>query len=70
MPERVSTGGTKTFEYGKSHNPRLSSEEKKKIERAYQKAEERKSREKRNKSIIVIVIVLAILAIAGYFLLT
>ncbi len=62
MTEEVRTGGTKKFVAGK--RPEIEPELAKKIEKGYEKAEERKRRERRNK-IIIIIIVVVILIILG-----
>ena len=63
MSERVSTGGIKTFQYEKGHNPKLSTEEKLEIKEAYAKADERRRKEKRNRLIITIIAIVIILSI-------
>jgi hypothetical protein len=66
MAERVSTGGTKTFEYGKDYNPKLDEDRKKGIEEAYGKYYERKAREKKMRTIwIVVLIIVVLFAILG-----
>ncbi|MBS3088736.1 hypothetical protein J4402_03055 [Candidatus Pacearchaeota archaeon] len=68
MVEKVQTGGTKTFDYNKSSQSKLDERERKEIEKAYQKADERKRREKRNKIILIVSILLLLLIIIFAFL--
>ena len=63
MVEKVQTGGTKTFDYRKSSQSGLDERERREIEKAYQKADERKRREKRNKIILIIIAILITLAV-------
>ena len=68
MAEKVQTGGTKTFAYDKSSQSELNEKEKREIEKAYQKADERKAREKRNKIIVIVTVILLVLIIISAFL--
>lgn len=67
MAERVSTGGVKSFDYGKRER-KLDEERKKGIEEGYEKYYERKRREKRRKVIGIIVLILILLALAAIFI--
>ena len=69
MVERVQTGRTRIFDYGKDHKPRLDPEQKKEIEEAYGKYYERKEREKRNKIVAIIILILLVLTFFGVYLL-
>lgn len=62
MSERVETGGLMSFDYSKSEKPRMSEEQKKEIEEAYEKYYERKRREKRRRFFIIVLIIVIILA--------
>ena len=41
--EKVNTGGTISFNYSKEYNPKITDEERRGIEEAYKKVDERKS---------------------------
>lgn len=69
MAEEVNTGGTRIFRYGGSDAPRLKEEERREIQEAYAKADERKRKEKTRNWIIFIVIALVVLGILTYLLL-
>jgi hypothetical protein len=64
MAERVSTGGTRTFEWDKKAS-KLDDERKKEIKRGYAQYQERRKREKRNKIILLTAILIIILIILG-----
>ena len=55
MSEEVQTGGVMRFRYGKNDERKLSDSQKKEIDEAYARANERKAKEKRNKMIFWIV---------------
>jgi hypothetical protein len=63
MAERVSTGGTKTFEYDKGDISELDEERKKGIVEGYEKYYERKAREKMRRTIWVIFLIAVVLLI-------
>jgi hypothetical protein len=69
MVENVQTGGLKNFRRS-GEEPKLSDEQKKEIEDAYKRADERKAEEKRKRRIYWIIgFLILILIIAGvYFL--
>lgn len=72
MGENVESGGTIRFNYGRGERPKASENEKKEIEEAYARADERKQREKRNRQIlwtIAGIIILIVIGIVGYILL-
>ena len=66
--ERVSTGGTKTFEYS-GGDLKLDEERKKAIAEGYEKYNERKVREKRNKLILWIIVAIILLIVISFFVL-
>ncbi|MEK6854866.1 MAG: hypothetical protein AABX73_01455 [Nanoarchaeota archaeon] len=68
MTEKVSTGGLMSFKYEKTHAPKLNEDEKKEIEKAYEKYYERKRKEKKRR-VIIISIITVILLVSIYFLL-
>ncbi len=63
MPEKVSTGGTKSFVYPKNHKSSLTENQKKEIEDAYNEFYERKRKEKKRKIAALIIFILAVIAI-------
>jgi uncharacterized membrane protein YvbJ len=63
MAERVSTGGTKSFEYKKGYDPKLTKTQKQEIDRAYALANERKRKEKKKRNLIIITIIILVLII-------
>lgn len=70
MAEEVETGGLMRFRYSGEH-AKLSDKDKKDIEEAYRKADERKRREKKKKHIIwtiSILILILLIAVSVYFL--
>ncbi len=69
MVEAVDTGGVKRFVYGKEDRPTLSAEQKKEIEDAYRRADERKENERRRRKMfwIIGILLLVVLTIAGLF---
>ncbi len=70
MAERVHTGGTRSFDYGKGYNPRLNDEDKRGIEEAYEKYYQRKAEEKKRQKIIWISIIgIILILIAGLIIL-
>jgi len=70
MAERVSTGGTITFEYQKGHTPKINTEQKKEIRGAYEKYYKRKAKEKKRRNILIAlaVIILLIIFLAVIFI--
>jgi len=68
MPERVNTGGVKSFDYSKLEKQNLSDKQRKEIRDAYAKAAERKAREKRNRIIIWIIVILVLIVLGILFL--
>ncbi len=68
MPERVQTGGMKVFDYSKVERQRLSDKDKKELNEAYAKADERKKRDKRNKIVIWIIVILVLIILGILFL--
>ena len=67
MPEQVSTGGLKTFDYNKNINLVLDDERKRDINEAYDKYYQRKDKDekqkKRNWIILIIIILIALILI-------
>lgn len=63
MVERVTTGGTISFNYKKAEERKLSRGEKKEIDEAYEQYYERKRKEKKKRIIIWIIIALIIIAL-------
>lgn len=63
MTERVSTGGTKSFEWDKKAE-KLDDERKEEIKRGYEQYQERKKREKRNKLILLIAAILILIIVS------
>ena len=63
MTERVSTGGTKVFEYKKGSQTKLNNEQKREIGEAYDKYYERKRKDKRKRNIAIMIVILIILTI-------
>ncbi len=72
MPENVQTGGIMNFRYEKAGKQRISESERREIEEAYARADERKRRERRDKKVkwivIALIIILIISGISYYFL--
>ena len=62
MVEKVNTGGVMSFDYSKAEKSKLSSEQKRGIERGYEEYERRKRRERRKKFIIILLIIVIIFA--------
>lgn len=60
MTTRTHTGGLKTFDYPKNHNPQLTTEEKLEFKEAYRKIDERKRKETISKNVIIIITLLII----------
>ncbi len=58
--EVVNTGGLKKFVYSKKHNSKLTHEEERGYENAWEKARERKRKEKRIRYLIVLGIIVTI----------
>tara|TARA_Y100000310_G_C20683361_1_gene817442 strand:+ start:1811 stop:2029 length:219 start_codon:yes stop_codon:yes gene_type:complete len=63
MAEKVETGGLMSFRYEKGSHGKLEDKEKREIEGAYARAEERKMRERRNRMIMWIVIIAVLLLV-------
>ena len=68
MPERVNTGGVKSFDYSKLEDQKLSDNKKREIEDAYAKAAERKRREKRDRAVFWIIVILILIVLGILFL--
>ena len=67
MVERVSTGGTVSFDYKIAEEKKLSQKEKKEIDEAYERYYERKNEEKKKGIIIGTIIALIIIALILFF---
>lgn len=63
MAEEVQTGGIVRFRYDNQNQLKLTDKQKKEIEEAYKKADERKRKEKIRKKLIVILIILVIISL-------
>lgn len=68
MAEEVSTGGLKSFRYGKGKDLKMSNEQKKEIDEAYGKYYERREKEKRNRTIFWVVAGLIVLLVLGFII--
>ena len=66
MVERVETGGLMSFDYSRSGGSKLDDDEKREIDEAYARAEERKQKERRNRIILWVVVALIVLGVVGF----
>jgi t-SNARE complex subunit (syntaxin) len=63
MPESVQTGGLKSFSYREGRRGKLNAMEKKEIEEAYAKADDRKARQKKMRVVIWLIIIAILLVV-------
>ena len=62
MAERIQTGGLKIFDYRKSEKKNLTEEQKREIQEAYSKYDERKKREKTRRFILILLAIILLVA--------
>ena len=68
MTEKVHTGGTAEFRYGKDKRFVLEKEREQAIKEAYERARIRKAKERKRNIIIAVIIILLVLGLISYLL--